>query len=173
MPVKVVSSCKAKLCQINTVRNSFDRNTLLLINSALVFSKHLDCSEFDRVKYFSPHRYQETFKEFKEIQNFACRMVTNKRKFELITSFLRQFKQLPVDQQLLYGAALMSYKCVNGLAHQYLCRKFHLQESFGTQSSCQEEISGTSSKVSKSPQNPSSPCSNSAELIRTYSSVVI
>ena len=36
-------------------------------------------------------------------------------------------------------------------------------------SSCQEEISGTSEKVSKSPQNPSSPCSNSAELIRTYS----
>ena len=36
-------------------------------------------------------------------------------------------------------------------------------------SSCQEEISGTSSEISKSPQNPSSPCSNSAELIRTYS----
>ena len=40
-------------------------------------------------------------------------------------------------------------------------------------SSCQEEISGTSSKVSKSPQNPSSPCSNSAELIRTYSYLLI
>ena len=41
------------------------------------------------------------------------------------------------------------------------------------ESSCQEEISGTSSEVSKSPQNPSSPCSNSAELIRTYSYLLI
>ena len=40
-------------------------------------------------------------------------------------------------------------------------------------SSCQEEISGTSEKVSKSPQNSFPLCSNSAELIRTYSYLLI
>ena len=40
-------------------------------------------------------------------------------------------------------------------------------------SSCQEEISGTSEKVSKSPQNPSPLCSNSSEFIRTYSYLLI
>lgn len=41
---KVVSSCMAKLCQINKVKDCFDRNTLLLIISALVLSKVTYCS---------------------------------------------------------------------------------------------------------------------------------
>ena len=40
----VVSSCLSKLCQINRVKKSFDKTTLELLITALVFSKMLYCS---------------------------------------------------------------------------------------------------------------------------------
>ena len=39
----VVSSCMAKLCQINRVKDSYDRDTLRLIINALVMSKLYNC----------------------------------------------------------------------------------------------------------------------------------
>ena len=41
---QLTSSCMTKLCQINRVKNSFDRDTLCTIISALVLSKLFYCS---------------------------------------------------------------------------------------------------------------------------------
>ena len=41
---QIISSCMAKLCQINRVKNSFDSNTLCTIISALVLIKLFYCS---------------------------------------------------------------------------------------------------------------------------------
>ena len=41
---KLVSSCTVKLCQINRVKDSFDKETLKLVISSLVISKLFYCS---------------------------------------------------------------------------------------------------------------------------------
>ena len=63
----VVSSCVAKLCQINRVKNSFDRKTLEQLISSLVFSKMLYCStEWSNTS-------TTNIKKLQLVQNFACR----------------------------------------------------------------------------------------------------
>lgn len=113
----VVSSCMAKLCQINRVRNSFDNSTLSLIISALVFSKLFYCSTV------WCNTSDTNIKKLQKVQNFAARIVTRTRKFDHITPVLHQLKWLPIQQQLLYRDALMTYKSVYGLAPTYLCTK--------------------------------------------------
>ena len=115
---KVVSSCMAKLCQINKVKDCFDRNTLLLIISALVLSKVTYCSTV----WSNPSA--SNIKKLQAVQNFACRIAAHTGKFEHITPVLRQLKWLPSQQQLHFGGTLMTHKCVNGLAHDYFCSKF-------------------------------------------------
>ena len=63
----VVSSCVAKLCQINRVKNSFDGKTLEQLISSLVFSKMLYCStEWSNTS-------TTNIKKLQLVQNFACR----------------------------------------------------------------------------------------------------
>ena len=63
----VVSSCVAKLCQINRVKNSFDGKTLEQLISSLVFSKMLYCStEWSNTS-------TTNIKKLQLMQNFACR----------------------------------------------------------------------------------------------------
>ena len=63
----VVSSCMAKLYQINRVKNSFDGKTLEQLISSLVFSKMLYCStEWSNTS-------TTNIKKLQLVQNFACR----------------------------------------------------------------------------------------------------
>ena len=63
----VVSSCMAKVCQINRVKNSFDGKTLEQLISSLVFSKMLYCStEWSNTS-------TTNIKKLQLVQNFACR----------------------------------------------------------------------------------------------------
>ena len=60
-------------------------------------------------------------KKLQAVQNFACRIMTNTRKFDHITPALYKIGWLPVKEQLEYRDISMSYKCMNGLAPPYLC----------------------------------------------------
>ena len=106
---KLVSSCMAKLCQINRVKGSFDKDTLTLIISALVISKLVYCSTV------WSNTSSTNLKKLQAVQNFACRIITNTKKFDRITPALRQLNWLPVKQQLFYREAVMTYKCINNL----------------------------------------------------------
>ena len=56
--------------------------------------------------------------------NFACRIITNTRKYDHVTPLLRELNWLPVREQLRYRDTVLVYKCQNGLAQQYLMDKF-------------------------------------------------
>ena len=71
------------------------------------------------VKYFLLE-----FKKIQAVQNFACRIITNIRKFKHVTPSLRQLNWLPIEQLLLYRDTVMIYKCINILAPSYLSNKF-------------------------------------------------
>ena len=54
------------------------------------------------------------------IQNAAARLVTGVRKFDHISSTLRDLHWLPVRQRIIYKVALLVFKCLHGLAPSYL-----------------------------------------------------
>lgn len=115
---ELTSSCMSKLCQINRVKDSFDYDTLHLIISALVMSKLYYCSSVWSNTTVS------NIKKLQSVQNFACRIITNTKKFDHITPALREISWLPVKEHLLYRDSIMSFKCMNGLAPPYLCELF-------------------------------------------------
>ncbi len=72
----VVSSCMAKLCQINRVKDSFHGDTLPLIINALVMSKLYYCSTV------WSNTSATNIKKLRAVQNFACRILTNTGRYD-------------------------------------------------------------------------------------------
>ena len=64
--------------------------------------------------------FLETFK----VQNFAARIVSNTRKYDHIPPVLKKLKWFPVKNYLYYRDATLAFKCMTGLAPNYLCNKF-------------------------------------------------
>ena len=91
---KIAASCMSKLCQINRVKACFDRVTLTLIIVSLVVSKLLYCSTV------WANTSASNIKKLQAVQNYACRIITNTRKFDHITLALHDLKWLPIDLQL-------------------------------------------------------------------------
>ena len=54
------------------------------------------------------------------IQNAAARIVTSRRKFDLITPIPYGLHWLPVEKRIEFKVSLMTYKILNGLAPSYL-----------------------------------------------------
>jgi hypothetical protein len=113
-----VASCMAKLCQINRVKDSFDKDSLCLMVSTLVMSKLLYCSSV------WSNTSTKNVKKLQAVQNFAGRIVTQTRKFDHITPVMEELNWLPVKEHLLYRDTIMTYKCMNEMAPPYLCNKF-------------------------------------------------
>ena len=75
----VVSSCMAKLCQINRVKDSFDRDGLRLIINAFVMSKLYYCSTV------WSNTSATNIKKLRAVENFACRILTNMGRYDHLT----------------------------------------------------------------------------------------
>ena len=115
---KLVSSCMAKLSQINRVKHSFDKETLTLIISALVISKLTYCSTV------WSNTSATNIKKLQLAQNFASKIITNSKKYDHATPSLRQLNWLPIKHLLIYRDTVMTYKCMNNLAPTYLSDRF-------------------------------------------------
>ena len=85
-----------KLCQISRVKDSFDKDTLCLIISSLVMSKLFYCSSV------WSNTSSKNVKKLQAVQNFACRIVSNTRKFDHITPAMEELEWLPIKDLLLY-----------------------------------------------------------------------
>ena len=57
------------------------------------------------------------------VQNFAARIVANKRKYEHVTPILTSLNWLPVRDQLYFRDAILAFKYMSGLAPVYLSDK--------------------------------------------------
>ena len=84
---KTVSSCFSKLYQINRVKESFDKETLKLLITSLVFSKMLYCSTV------WSNTSTQNINKLQSIQNFASKIITNSRKFDHVTPLLHQLNR--------------------------------------------------------------------------------
>ena len=120
---QTVSSCIGSLCQINRVKHLFDARTLERVINALVFSKLYYCSPV------WSNTSKKNISKLQKVQNFACRIITGKRKFDHITPVLRELRWLPVISFLKYTLGVLAFKCVKRLAPSYLCRRFKTRAS--------------------------------------------
>ncbi len=67
---------------------------------------------------------QKNIKKLQKVQNFAARIITCTRKYEHITPVIRQLGWLPVADMLKYYLDILTFKCLNGLAPDYLSTLF-------------------------------------------------
>ena len=84
----VTSSCLSSLSQINRVKHLLDRNTLLNVINALVFSKLYYCSSV------WSSTTKKNINKLQNVQNFAATIITRLQKSDHITPFLTELKWL-------------------------------------------------------------------------------
>ena len=63
------------------------------------------------------------------VQNFACRIVSNTRKFDNITPAMEELEWLPIKDLLINHDTIMTYKCIHGMAPHYFTSKFYNRAS--------------------------------------------
>ena len=73
--LKTTSSCMSSLAQISRVKHVLDRNQLVTVINALVFSKLLYCSTV------WSNTSNKNISRLQSVQNFAARIITGIRKF--------------------------------------------------------------------------------------------
>ena len=111
------SSLQGKLCQISRVRHLFTKDVLSVILNSLVFSK---------LFYYSTVRSgtsQQNICRLQLLQNFAARILTGKKKYDHISESIKHLGWLPINEMLQFRDVTMVYKCLNGLAPNYLQSK--------------------------------------------------
>ena len=59
-------------------------------------------------------------KKLQAVQNAAACVTTETRKFDHITSVMRELHWLPIRKRIVYKLAVPVYKCLHGLAPPYL-----------------------------------------------------
>ena len=116
--LETVSSCMSRLAQINRVKYSFDKQSLIIIINSLVFSKLFYCS------CVWSNTSQTNLKMLQTVQNFACRIVSGRRKYDHVSPILAELHWLSVNEHLYYRDAVMSFKSLTGCAPGYLSTQF-------------------------------------------------
>ena len=66
---------------------------------------------------------KKNVKKLQLLQNFATRIVANKRKYDHVIPILRSLNWLPVKDQLYFRDAVLAFKCMSELAPAYLSDK--------------------------------------------------
>ena len=91
-----------------------DPKILENVISSLVFSKLYYCSNV------WSSTTKKNIEKLQKVQNFAARIITGTQKYEHITPILKQLNWLPVPDMLKYFFGVLTFKCLNGLAPDYL-----------------------------------------------------
>lgn len=97
----------------NKARNSCIWLALPLHNTALDFSRLFYCSTV------WSNTSQTNLSKLKAVHNFACCIVSGKTKVDHISSVLKEFGWLPVNELFYYRDVIMTFKCMTGHAPRY------------------------------------------------------
>jgi len=62
----------------------------------------------------------QLLQRLQSVQNAAARLVTGARRTDRMTLILCQLHWLPVRQRIIFKTAMLVYKCLHGMAPQYL-----------------------------------------------------
>ena len=115
--VSLVSTLLGTLGRINTIKHLFSRSVLLIILNSSVFSKGFYCSTV----WAGPSK--QNIVKLQLLQNFAARILTNKRKCDHVSPALHDLGWLSVKDHLNLRDVTLLFKMLNGLAPPYLSCK--------------------------------------------------
>ena len=115
---KTASSCMNQLVQISRIKHFLDKKALLLPINSFVFSERFyRSSVWGNTSKHNLHKLQL-------VKNFAARIVFGLRKFDHISQGRRSLRWLDVTKKVLFNDLVLTYRCVNGLAPDYLGKYF-------------------------------------------------
>lgn len=111
---RTVSSCFAVLRQIRSIRRSVTRPVIQSLVASLVLTRldygsatlaGLPATQLDRLQ---------------SVLNAAARLVFGRRKFDHVTSLLRDLHWLRVPERITFRLATLAFKCQHSMAPHYL-----------------------------------------------------
>jgi len=109
-----------QLVHIRRIKHLLDKKTLLLLINSLVFSKLFYCSSV----WGNTSTGKRNLYKLQLVQNFAARIVLGLRKFDHISQGRRSLRWLDVTEKALFNELVLAFKCVNGLAPDYVVKYF-------------------------------------------------
>ena len=108
-------SCFFQLRQLRSIRRSLTVEAATALVHAFISSRLDYCNSL----LFGVS--DSLLRKLQRVQNAAARLITCARKFEHVTPFLRDnLHWHPISQRIHYKLAMLVYKCLNGVAPQYL-----------------------------------------------------
>ena len=111
---QISKSSFALLNNFRAIRPYFNQKGFEILINAFISSKLDYCNAiFTGITDSNIHTLQL-------IQNYAAKLVLNKRKFDHATPLLRELHWLPVKYRIDYKVLLICYKARNSLAPQYI-----------------------------------------------------
>jgi hypothetical protein len=111
---KLCSSLYLTIKQVASIRNRLDYDTSKLLMQILVSSR-MDYGNSQLAGTAKCHT-----NKIQRIQNMACRVIFKLRKYDHISGYLQQLHWLKVEERIVYKLALLVFKCMHGLAPEYL-----------------------------------------------------
>ena len=100
----------------------FSKDCLLQIVQSLVISQIDYCS---CLLYGLP---DSSLAKLQRVQNFAAKLILNKRKYDSSKACLKELHWLPVRYRILFRLLCMCFKCINGQGPNDLIGYFKLKE---------------------------------------------
>ena len=107
-----------KLTRVIRIKHLLDQRTLTYLINAFVFCKLFYCSTV------WSNTSKENIRKLQLVQNYACRIVTDLKKYNHISEALKSLKWLNVKGKLLFIDLGMVYKYMNNLTPNYLRERF-------------------------------------------------
>lgn len=123
-----------QLYLIREIKKFLPQNALLTMVHAFITSNIDYCNSV----CFGLPAYK--VKKLQRIQNTAAKMVKGVSKYASSTGALKDLHWLPVTQRIDYKVALLTYKCLNGLAPGYLCNLVTPKSSTRTLRSSEQNL---------------------------------
>ena len=111
---KLTSTTFNQLMNIRRIHSKLDQETTKYITQSLVISKLEYCNPL----LLGSADYQ--LNRMQQIQNMACRIVCNLRKFNHVSSSMQDLHWLKIPYQIQFKVACIMFKCLNGQSPKYL-----------------------------------------------------
>ena len=120
---KLCQFCYVTLQKIRAIQHKIDQTTCHIIVQVLVLSKLDYCNSL----LIGTANYQ--LGKLQYIQNMACRIVGNIKKYDSITPHLKKLHLLKIQERIIYKVATIMFKCLMGTAPPYLKSLLPVQHS--------------------------------------------
>ena len=110
---KLVSNLYLQLKNIQRIHSKLDQNSSKTIIQAIIQSRLDYC---DSLLLRTPENQLD---KLQQIQNMACRIVCNLRKYDHITDSMKHMHWLKIQQRMYYKVACLVFNCIRKSAPKY------------------------------------------------------